>query len=57
MIDWVGDGQTGPVLELECGWPFDPHWSLAFMAGGLLWGKGAPSTYSRRAEIKLVYRY
>jgi hypothetical protein len=57
VIDWVGDGQTGAVLELEYGLPIDPQWSLAFMAGGLLWGQGVPSTYSRRAEIKLVYRY
>jgi hypothetical protein len=57
VIDWVGDGQTGAVLELEYGRPFDAHWSLAFMVGGLLWGQGVPSTYSTRAEIKLVYRY
>lgn len=57
LIDWVGDGQTGAVLDLEYGWPFDAQWSLAFMAGGLLWGEGVPGTYSSRVEIKLIYRY
>jgi len=57
VIDWIGNGQTGAVLEVEYGFPLDPRWGLAFMAGGLLWGEGVPSTYSTRAEIKLVYRY
>jgi hypothetical protein len=57
VVDWVGDGRTGAVLELEAGWLLDRQWTLALMAGGLLWGEGVPSTYSKRAEIKLVYRY
>jgi hypothetical protein len=39
VVDWVGNGQTGAVLDLEGGWPLDPQWSMAFMIGGLLWGK------------------
>jgi len=57
VIDWIGNGQTGAVLEVEYGFPLDPRWGLAVMAGGLLWGEGVPSTYSTRGEIKLVYRY
>ena len=57
VIDWVGNGRTGAVLELEYGLPLDPRWGLAAMAGGLLWGEGVPSTYSTRVEIKVVYRY
>jgi hypothetical protein len=57
VVDWVGGGQTGAVLELEGGWVLDPQWTLAFMAGHLLWGEGVPSTYKTRAEIKVVYRY
>jgi len=57
VIDWVGNGRTGAVLELEYGLPLDARWGLAVMAGGLLWGEGVPSTYSTRAEIKLIYRY
>lgn len=57
VIDWVGNGQTGAVLEVEYGLPLDPRWGLAVMAGGLLWGEGVPSTYSTRAEIKLIHRY
>ena len=57
VIDWVGDGQTGAVLELEGGWAVDRRWTLALMAGGLLWGKGVPSTYETRVELKAVRRY
>ena len=56
VIDWVGH-QTGAVLDLEGGWWIDPQWTLALLAGGRLWGKGVPSTYEGRVEIKLVYRY
>lgn len=56
VVDWVGAGQTGAVLELEGGWVVDPRWTLALMAGTLLWGEGVPSTYKTRAEIKVVYR-
>jgi hypothetical protein len=45
------------VLDLEYGWPFDSQWSLALLAGGLLWGEGVPGTCSSRVEIKLVYRH
>jgi hypothetical protein len=57
VVDWVGHGRTGAVLDLEAGWWIDEHWTLALLAGGLLWGKGVPSTYEGRAEIKLVRRY
>jgi len=57
VIDWVGHGQTGAVLDLEGGWWIGPQWTLALLAGGLLWGKGVPSTYEGRVEIKLIYRY
>ena len=57
VIDWVGGGQTGAVLDLEAGWLADPQWTLAMLVGGRLWGKGVPSTYEGRVEIKLVYRY
>ena len=57
VIDWVGDGQTGAVLEFEYGWLLERRWSLALMAGGRLWGEGVPGTYLTRAELKLTYRY
>lgn len=57
VIDWIGNGRTGAVLEIEGGWFIDPRWTFALMAGGLLWGEGVPSTYSTRVELKLVYRY
>lgn len=57
VVDWVGDGRTGAVLELEGGWTFDPRWTIALLGGARLWGEGVPSTYSKRVELKLVHRY
>lgn len=57
VIDWVGDARSGGVLELEGGWAVDRRWTLALMAGGLLWGEGVPGTYQTRVELKLIWRY
>lgn len=57
VIDWVGDAQTGAVLELEGGWFVDSQWTLALLAGGRLWGEGVPSTYNTRVELKVIRRY
>jgi hypothetical protein len=52
LVDWVGDGQTGAVLELEGGWVANPRWTLAMMGGLRVWGAGVPGTYSKRVELK-----
>jgi hypothetical protein len=57
VVDWVGDGETGAVLEVEGGWVVDRRWTLALMAGGLLWGDGVPGTYNTRVELKAIWRY
>ena len=57
VVDWVGDAQTGAVLEVEGGWVLHRQWTLALMAGGLLWGEGVPSTYRARVELKAIWRY
>lgn len=57
VVDWVGDGRTGAVLEVEGGWVVNPRWIFALMAGGLLWGEGVPGTYSTRVELKAIWRY
>lgn len=57
VINWVGDAETGAVLELEGGWLVERRWTLALMAGGRLWGEGVPSTYNTRLELKAVWRY
>jgi hypothetical protein len=57
VVDWVGDGRTGAVLELEAGRTVGRQWTVAVMAGGLLWGAGVPGTYDTRLELKLVRRY
>lgn len=56
VYDWVG-GRDGAVLEVEGGWEVDRSWRLAMLAGGLLWGKGTPSTYQTRIELKAIYRF
>jgi hypothetical protein len=57
VVDWVGNGRTGAVLELEGGWTLDSRWTIALLGGGRLWGDGVPGTYSKRVELKLVHRY
>lgn len=57
VVDWVGDGQTGAVLELEGGWVASRDWTLALMGGLRVWGAGVPSTYSKRVELKAIYLF
>jgi hypothetical protein len=57
VVDWVGDGKTGAVLEVEGGWFVSRHWTIALLAGGLLWGKGVPGTYDTRGELKFIRRF
>lgn len=56
-IDWVQDGKTGAVLEVEGGWAINREWTVAVMAGGLLWGEGTPGTYETRVELKASRRF
>ncbi len=57
VVDWVGGGKTGAVLEIEGGWVLSRSWTLAAMAGGILWGEGVPGTYGTRGELKAIYRF
>ena len=57
VIDWVQDAKTGAVLEIEGGWAINRQWTVALMAGGLLWGEGTPSTYETRVELKVSRRF
>ncbi|RLJ62140.1 hypothetical protein [Sulfurisoma sediminicola] len=57
VIDWVQNARTGAVGELEGGWRVGRDWELALLGGALLWGKGVPSTYGKRAEFKASYRF
>jgi len=50
-IDWIQDGKTGAVLELEGGWNASRDWRLSLMGGTSLWGEGVPGIYSRRLEL------
>jgi hypothetical protein len=56
-IDWVQDGKTGAVLELEGSATFVGGWRLVLMGGHLLWGEGAQGTYGKRFELTLAYAF
>ena len=51
VIDWVQDGKTGAVAELEGGVNTGNGWRVLLMLGGRLWGEGVPSTYGTRVEL------
>jgi len=53
VIDWVQDGKTGAVAELEGGVNTEDGWRVLLMLGGRLWGEGVPSTYGTRVELTL----
>ena len=51
VIDWVQDGKTGAVAELEGAVTLRHNWKLQLMLGGRLWGEGVASTYGTRVEL------
>ena len=51
VIDWVQNGKTGAVGELEGAVTLRQSWKLQLMLGGLLWGEGTASTYGTRVEL------
>jgi hypothetical protein len=51
VIDWVQDGKTGAVAELEGGVTLEQGWRVLLILGGRLWGEGVPSTYGTRVEL------
>jgi len=53
-VDWVQDGKTGAVIELEGAATFGRGWRLVLMGGYLLWGEGVQGTYGKRVELTLA---
>lgn len=53
VIDWVQDGKTGAVGELEGGVTLAGDWRVLLMLGWRLWGEGVPTTYGTRVELTL----
>jgi len=51
VIDWVQNGKTGAVAELDGAVTLQHNWKLQLMLGGLLWGEGTASTYGTRLEL------
>jgi hypothetical protein len=50
-IDWIQDGKTGAVLELEGGWNASRDWRFSLKGGAGLWGDGTPGYYNHRVEL------
>ena len=50
-IDWIQDGKSGAVLELEGGLDAGRGWRFSLMGGTHTWGQGVPGIYRRRAEL------
>lgn len=50
-IDWIQDGKTGAVLELEGAWSASREWRFSLKGGAGLWGEGTPGFYHRRVEL------
>jgi hypothetical protein len=55
IVNWMQDGNTGAVAELEGGWNIHRHWWVDLMFGTRLWGEGVPTTYDQRIEIKASF--
>lgn len=52
-VDWIQDGRTGAVGELEYGHLFGAQWKAWIMGGGLLWGEGVKGTYGRKISLSV----
>ena len=53
-IDWVQDGKTGGVFELEGSTEVGRHWRVTLMGGHLVWDSGVQGTYGKRLELTLA---
>lgn len=57
-VDWIQDGKTGSVGEIEAGLFFSRHWRTWLMAGHRLTGpEGIKGTYGTRIELGLARTY
>lgn len=56
-IDWVQDGKTGAVLEVEARYRTPKGFMAWLKGGGRLWGEGVPGTYDARVEIGVGQRF
>lgn len=57
-IDWVKDGDTGAVAEIEGGVFFARYWRAWLMVGRRAWGpSGIQSTYGTKVEMGVARTY
>jgi hypothetical protein len=57
VVNWMQNGDTGAVAELEGGWNIHRHWWVDLLFGTRLWGEAVPATYDGRIEIKVSFMF
>jgi len=57
VVNWMQNGDTGAVAELEGGWNIHRHWWVDLLFGARLWGEAVPATYDGRIEIKVSFMF
>ncbi|NML43186.1 hypothetical protein HHL11_05445 [Ramlibacter sp. G-1-2-2] len=57
VVDWVMDGQTGAVAEIEGGRRFANGWRWTLMGGLRAWGPAVAGTYGKRIELTVGHRF
>ena len=57
VIDWVMDGRTGAVCELEGSVALAHGWRLVLMGGLRAWGPAVAGTYGKRLELTVGRRF
>jgi hypothetical protein len=56
-IDWIQDGRTGAMLELEGGWNASRDWRLSITGGARLWGDHIPGISNRKVELVVGHTF
>jgi hypothetical protein len=57
-VDWIENGETGAVSEVEGGVTFARGWRTWLMLGRRIWGpEGVPATYDTRVELNVAWTY
>ena len=58
VVDWIQNGRTGAVAEIELGMHLSRDWRTWIMLGHRAWGpSGIAATYQTRLELGLNYTY
>jgi hypothetical protein len=56
-IDWIQDGKTGAMMDLEGAWNASRDWRLSITGGARLWGDHIPGISNRKIELVAGYAF